>query len=79
MVQAEEFDLVVAERAHWLASRPTGAIGLLKRVVDEGYGLPIEQALAHEEAGVRELTQTEDAAAGLQAFLDRRQPTFRGR
>jgi enoyl-CoA hydratase len=47
-------------------------------VVDEGYGLPIEQALTREEAGVRELTQTGDAAEGLQAFLDKRTPKFTG-
>lgn len=79
VVPAEHFEQVVSDHAQRLANRPTAAIGLLKRVVDEGFGLPIDQALAREEAGVRELTQTEDAAAGLQAFLDRRQPTFRGR
>lgn len=78
MVSAGEFDTVVAERARVLAAKPTRAIGLLKRVVDEGYGLPIEQALTREEAGVRELTQTADAAEGLQAFLDKRTPKFTG-
>lgn len=75
---AAEFDNTVTERAQALAAKPTRAIGLLKQVVDEGYGLPIEQALAHEEAGVRALTQTADAAEGLQAFLDKRAPKFSG-
>ena len=79
VVGATEFDDTVTERARALAAQPTRAIGLLKQVVDEGYGLPIEEALAREAAGVRELTGTADAAEGLQAFLDKRAPRFTGR
>ncbi|HEX6448290.1 MAG TPA: enoyl-CoA hydratase-related protein [Trebonia sp.] len=73
------FGEVVREQAQRLAVKPTAAIGLLKRVIDEGYGLPIEEALRREEKGVRDLTRTADAAEGLQAFLDKRPPVFRGR
>ncbi len=79
VLDAAEFDSLVAEEARRLAAKPTAAVGLLKRVVDEGYGLPIEQALSREEGGVYELTRTEDAAEGLQAFLDKRPPEFTGR
>jgi len=79
VVEQPEFDTVVAERARRLAAQPTAAIGLLKRVVDEGFGLPVEQALEREERGVADLTGTADAAEGLQAFLDKRAPVFTGR
>ncbi|MCX5441000.1 enoyl-CoA hydratase/isomerase family protein [Streptomyces sp. NBC_00063] len=75
----DAFDVVVAERARALAAQPTAAIALLKRVVDEGYGLPVEEALEREEKGVAELTRTADAAEGLQAFLDKRDTVFMGR
>lgn len=79
LVPADGFVTAVAERARVLAAKPTAAIGLLKRVVDEGHGLPIEEALAREEKGVAELTRSADAAEGLQAFLDKRAPIFSGR
>jgi enoyl-CoA hydratase len=79
VVEPGLFDAAVAEEAQLLAAKPTAAIGLLKRVVDEGYGLPIEEALLREEKGVRELTRTADAAEGLQAFLDKRPAEFTGK
>ncbi|GHE84089.1 enoyl-CoA hydratase [Amycolatopsis deserti] len=79
VVDAADFQAVVAEEARRLAGKATAAIGLLKRVVDEGHGLPIEEALLREEKGVLELTRTADAAEGLQAFLDKRPPRFTGR
>jgi enoyl-CoA hydratase len=74
-----EFPEVVAAQARRLAAKPTAAIGLLKRVIDEGYGLPIEEAFRREEQDVQELTRTADAAEGLQAFLDKRSAVFTGR
>ncbi|MFC9617025.1 enoyl-CoA hydratase/isomerase family protein [Streptomyces sp. NPDC056938] len=74
-----EFESLVAEQARRLAAKPTAAIALLKRVVDEGYGLPVEEALKREETGVAELTRTADAAEGLQAFLEKREAVFTGR
>ncbi|MER7204054.1 enoyl-CoA hydratase [Streptomyces sp. CB01635] len=79
VAEPADFDAVVTEQAQRLAARPTAAIALLKRVVDEGYGLPVEQALAREEKGVADLTRTADAAEGLQAFLDKREAVFTGR
>jgi enoyl-CoA hydratase len=81
VVVPERGDVLPAamELATKLAERATRTIGLLKRVVREGFGLPIEDGLALEEAAVFELIGTEDAQEGLQAFLGRRSPRFTGR
>ncbi|MBB5916151.1 enoyl-CoA hydratase [Nocardia transvalensis] len=74
-----EFDEHIGATARALADKPTRTIGLLKRIVREGASLPLEQALDLEFAAVLELIRTADAAEGLQAFLDKRAPTFTGR
>lgn len=79
VVEHAEFEATVAERARRLAAQPTATIALLKRVVDEGYGLPLEEALEREEKGVADLIGTADAAEGLQAFLEKRAAVFTGR
>ncbi|MFE6199212.1 enoyl-CoA hydratase/isomerase family protein [Streptomyces sp. NPDC057838] len=78
VVEHAEFEAAVAERARRLAAQPTATIALLKRVVDEGHGLPLEQALEREEKGVADLIGTADAAEGLQAFLEKRAAVFTG-
>jgi enoyl-CoA hydratase len=75
----EQFDDVVSEHAARWADRATATIGLLKRVVDEGSQLPIEQALEKEWLAVQKLIRTEDVAEGLQAFLEKRAAKFTGR
>ncbi|WFR73289.1 enoyl-CoA hydratase-related protein [Prescottella defluvii] len=79
VVPDDEFDSRTAELAAGLAAKPTRTIGLLKRIVEEGRTLPLDEALDLEFAAVLELVRTDDAAEGLQAFLDKRAPSFTGR
>jgi enoyl-CoA hydratase/carnithine racemase len=58
---------------------PTAAIGLAKRAINEGWGLPLGQALDVERAAFDEVFGTADAAEGVDAFLGKRSPDFSGR
>jgi len=79
LVAGDDFDEVVAQEARRLAALPTATIGLIKRVVDEGLDLPLEEALEVEGRYVMANLDLDDAAEGLQAFLDKREPRFTGR
>ncbi|MFG1677936.1 enoyl-CoA hydratase/isomerase family protein [Micromonospora sp. NPDC049282] len=79
IVAGEDFDAVVAAEAARLAALPTATLGLIKRAVTEGMELPLSDALAVEAACVRANLDLADAAEGLQAFLDKREPRFSGR
>jgi enoyl-CoA hydratase len=78
LVADDDFDAVVTKEATRLAALPTATIGLVKQVIDRGWGLPIEEAMAVEEEHVLRNLELTDAAEGLQAFLDKRPPSFTG-
>ena len=71
--------LEVAESlAARLAGGPTRTHAVTKRLVNRALDLDRDSALA-EEAWAQELVMTtEDAQEGVQAFIERRDPTFRG-
>ncbi|MCO8277525.1 enoyl-CoA hydratase-related protein [Actinoplanes sp. TRM 88003] len=79
VVPDEDFPAVVAERARDLAAKPTATIGLLKTSMLAGAPLDIEGAMAVEWEAVQQVIASDDAAEGLQSFLDKRKPTFQGR
>ncbi|EME14402.1 enoyl-CoA hydratase/isomerase family protein [Rhodococcus triatomae] len=78
VVPDRDFDSRIDELARQFARKPTRTIGLLKRIVEQGHALPLDDALDIEFDAVLELIRTEDTAEGLQAFLDKREPRFTG-
>ena len=77
-----EDDAVVAratEIAEQLASGPTRAIGLIKRLVYESWGRELPAGLAREEDAVFEVLATADLKEGFEAFREKRPPRFSGR
>jgi enoyl-CoA hydratase len=79
LVAGDDFDELVDREAARLSELPTATIGLVKQVIDGGWGLPIDEALVVEEKFVLRNLELDDAAEGLQAFLDKRSPQFTGR
>src|SRR5262245_134865 len=68
----------VGDFARELATKPTRAIGLLKRCIYGGWGRPLADGLELERQAALEVIATRDAAEGLDAFLQKRAPRFTG-
>ena len=55
------------------------AVGLIKRSVQTGAELPFELALTLERELQQQLFASQDAKEGLAAYVEKRQPEFKGR
>jgi enoyl-CoA hydratase/carnithine racemase len=55
------------------------AVGLIKRAVQTGAEIPLEQGLALERELQARLFASEDAREGISAFVQKRAPRFQGR
>lgn len=62
-----------------LAKMPTRGLGLTKRGFNEGYHNDLHTQMELEAKLQEEAGKTEDYAEGVQAFLDKRKPEFKGR
>ncbi|GAC1463889.1 MAG: enoyl-CoA hydratase-related protein [Chloroflexota bacterium] len=69
----------VEHYAHSLADSATRAIGLIKQAVVHGSEVSLDEGLFMERELQNRLFVTEDAQEGLQAFIDKRPPEFRGK
>jgi 2-(1,2-epoxy-1,2-dihydrophenyl)acetyl-CoA isomerase len=66
------------ETARVLATQPTRALGLIKRGFNQSLGVDLDAQLDIEESLQREAGQTEDYREGVNAFLEKRKPSFTG-
>jgi enoyl-CoA hydratase/3-hydroxyacyl-CoA dehydrogenase len=65
--------------AHKIASQGPVAIKLAKHVVNRGSEIDLDTALNYEVESVSLCFASDDRVEGLQAFIDRRKPDFKGR
>jgi len=78
---AEQFAQMVHEYAVQFTTpnKAAHAVGRIKRAVQTGAEIPFESALALERELQQQLFQSEDAREGLQAYVEKRKPAFKGR
>lgn len=79
VVAAEDLEATAEARAMKMASGPTLALGAIRRLALDGYGLPFSAQLARETDEICRLAKSEDARSAIQAALARQRPQFTGR
>jgi 2-(1,2-epoxy-1,2-dihydrophenyl)acetyl-CoA isomerase len=79
VVEGDRLLARVAGLAAELAAMPTKGIGMTKRLLDDASLRTLEEQLEVEAQLQTAATKTEDFAEGVAAFLEKREPEFRGR
>jgi enoyl-CoA hydratase/carnithine racemase len=62
-----------------IAAMPPVAIVAIKRIVNAGLNLPLDEALLLEQHAYEQLYDTADQKEGMSAFLQKRKPAFEGK
>ncbi|HLW31374.1 MAG TPA: enoyl-CoA hydratase-related protein [Aequorivita sp.] len=79
VVSSENFMDEVNSIATTMANMPTKALGLTKRLLNNSLESSLEEQLALESKLQIEAAQSEDYAEGVDAFVNKRKPEFKGR
>jgi len=79
VVPEAELDATVDSIATRLAAGPPIALAMSKRLLNNSFDVTLEQALDDEGLAQTVTFTTEDVAEAMRAFIDKRDPVFRGR
>jgi 2-(1,2-epoxy-1,2-dihydrophenyl)acetyl-CoA isomerase len=78
VVEDEKLQIEGFETAKKLGDMPTKAMGLTKRLLNESLENTIEKQLSYEADVQVQATLTYDYTEGVNAFLEKRKPVFKG-
>ena len=78
-IAEEEFESAINQLATKLANMPTKGLGLTKRAFNASLNNTLAQQLAVEKELQTAAADTYDYQEGVQAFLEKRKPTFKGK
>lgn len=79
VIPFENFENDVNQLASKLANMPTKALGMIKELFNKSLTNTLEDQLALESKLQIEAAQSEDYAEGVAAFIEKRQPNFKGK
>jgi 2-(1,2-epoxy-1,2-dihydrophenyl)acetyl-CoA isomerase len=79
VVPADDLARVTHELAQRLAAAPTTAVSLIKRLFNASLDGGRDASYAAEAMAQELQSHAEDSAEGVQAFIERREPAYRGR
>ncbi|WP_139856631.1 enoyl-CoA hydratase-related protein [Aequorivita sinensis] len=79
VISSENFSEEVNTIANTLANMPTKALGLTKRLLNQSMTNSLEEQLDLESKLQIEAAQSEDYAEGVDAFVNKRKPEFKGK
>ncbi|PHM74072.1 2-(1,2-epoxy-1,2-dihydrophenyl)acetyl-CoA isomerase PaaG [Xenorhabdus kozodoii] len=79
VVEPEELEDKAQKLAQHLATQPTVALGCIKQATYAAATNTLEQQLALERDLQRRCGHSEDFREGISAFIEKRQPTFKGK
>ena len=79
VIEGENWPAEVAKFASQFTSMPTKAIGLIKKQLNRSWDMPLESYLESESFGQRMAGQSDDHKEGIQAFMEKRTPQFKGK
>ncbi|MDD7887600.1 enoyl-CoA hydratase-related protein [Flavivirga sp. 57AJ16] len=78
-VPSDVFSETVKKTASKMANMPTKALGLIKKTLNQSLTNNLKDQLALESKHQIEAAGTEDYAEGVAAFIEKRQPNFKGK
>jgi 2-(1,2-epoxy-1,2-dihydrophenyl)acetyl-CoA isomerase len=79
VVAASQLDAFVADWAERLAAGPPLALAMTKRLLTNSFAMSMDEALEAEGMAQSVNSGTEDAPEAIRAFLEKREPRFKGR